>query len=474
MAYIGQSPSSTLLSTFNETFSGDGSQVQFTLSRAVGRASDLEVFIGSTQQMPTTHYSASSTTLLFVTAPAAGANNITVIYRAGALQTVQVNAASFSSGTAAAPTVNATTATTTGIFWPSATDLGLSANGSLRLKLNSTAASTSTSTGAAVVSGGLGVSGNAHVGGNTIITSGTAASSFSTGALIVTGGAGISGSVYVNDDLVVAGDFTVNGTFTTTAADSLAITDPFVFLASTNAGDSLDQGFIGKFVDGATTTRYHGLFRDVTDGEYKLFTNLTNQPTTVVDTANASFAFANLTVNSIETDFISYATTSTGIKSLANILPNANATFNLGSSALRWNFIHGVATSAQYADLAENYRADADYGPGTVMVFGGRCEITASDSDMDTRIAGVVSTNPAHLMNGDLDGEHVTALALIGRVPTKVVGHTRKGDLMVSTNDGRARRVDRDEEVSMGSVIGKALENFPGPEGVIEIVVGRT
>lgn len=470
MAYIGQSPSSTLLSTFSETFSGDGSTLQFTLARSVGRASDLEVFIGNTQQMPTAAYSASGTALLFVSAPSSGTNNITVIYRAGALQTLNVNAAAFNGGSAAAPTVNATSASTTGIYWPSATDLGLTANGSLRVRVNSTAASTSTSTGAAVVSGGLGVSGNAYVGGNARITSGTAANSISTGALVVTGGVGISGAAYIGDDLTVAGDFTVNGTFTTTASDSLSITDPFVFLASDNAGDALDQGFVGKYVDGGSTTRYHGIFRDITDSQYKLFTNLTALPTTVVDTANASFAYANLVVNSLGTDYLTYATATSGIKSTANILPNANATFNLGSTSLRWNFVYGVATSAQYADLAENYLADAEYEPGTVMVFGGKREITASDSDMDTRVAGVVSTKPAHLMNGDLTGPHVTALALTGRVPTKVYGPVRKGDLMVSTDDGHARS---EIEPTVGSVIGKALENFDGDEGVIEVVVGR-
>ena len=471
MSYIGQAPSSTLLSTFSETFSGNGSTTSFTLSRAVGRASDLEVFIGSTQQMPTAAYSASGTTLLFVSAPTSGTDNITVIYRAGALQTVQVNAAAFSGGSASAPTVNATTASTTGIYWPSSTDLGLAANGSLRLRLNSTAASSSTSTGAAVVSGGLGVSGNAYIGGNAVVSSGTAASSTTTGALVVTGGAGVSGNVYIGANLQVSGSFTVNGTFTTTSSDTLAITDPFIFLASDNAGDAVDSGFVSKYNDG--TARYTGLFRDVTDGQYKLFNNLTAQPSTVVDTANASFAYANLYVNTSAMDFITYTTATAGIKSTANILPNANATYNLGSNALRWNYIYGVATSAQYADLAENYLADDDYESGTVLAFGGKREVRMSDSDMDTRIAGVVSTKPAHLMNGGLEGSHVTPVALMGRVPCKVTGTIRKGDLMVSNGDGRARPVSVEEDPLMGSVIGKALENFDGDDGVIEVVVGR-
>ena len=152
------------------------------------------------------------------------------------------------------------------------------------------------------------------------------------------------------------------------------------------------------------------------------------------------------------------------------LIPGANATYTLGNTGAFWSTIYGTATTALYADLAENYIADADYEPGTVVSFGGTQEVTNTNVDMDPRVAGVVSTNPAHLMNGALEGQHVTALALTGRVPTKIVGSVKKGDLMVSTNNGRAR-----SEINpvMGSVIGKALENFEGNEGVIEVVIGR-
>ena len=88
------------------------------------------------------------------------------------------------------------------------------------------------------------------------------------------------------------GDFTVNGTFTTTGTDSLEVNDPFIFLANANPGDSFDIGTVGQYNDG--TDRYTGLFRDITDGAYKLFSNLTVRPTTVVDTADASFVLADL------------------------------------------------------------------------------------------------------------------------------------------------------------------------------------
>jgi hypothetical protein len=144
---------------------------------------------------------------------------------------------------------------------------------------------------------------------------------------------------------------------------------------------------------------------------------------------------------------------------------------NIGVSALAgFNTVFAKATSAQYADLAENYSADAAYDPGTVLEFGGENEVTLSVTAGSSRIAGVVSTNPAYLMNSMLDTKHTVALALTGRVPTQVTGPVRKGDMMVSAGNGQACA---SATPALGSVIGKALVNFDGSQGIIEIVVGR-
>jgi hypothetical protein len=73
-------------------------------------------------------------------------------------------------------------------------------------------------------------------------------------------------------------------------------------------------------------------------------------------------------------------------------------------------------------------------------------------------------------MNDELVADYVAMVALTGRVPCKVIGPVAKGDMMVSAGNGRARA---EANPRVGSVIGKALENFDGPEGVIEVVVGR-
>ena len=155
----------------------------------------------------------------------------------------------------------------------------------------------------------------------------------------------------------------------------------------------------------------------------------------------------------------------------SNIMPtSANASANIGGATAYFNTVFGKATTAQYADLAELYSADAKYEPGTVLDFGGTNEVTISSVASSTRVAGVVSTNPAHLMNSVLESEHKVAVALQGRVPTLVKGTVRKGDMMVTAGNGFAQAC---ATPAMGTVIGKALENFNGASGTIEVVVGR-
>ena len=149
---------------------------------------------------------------------------------------------------------------------------------------------------------------------------------------------------------------------------------------------------------------------------------------------------------------------------------NGNGIGNIGSSSVYFNTGFLKATTAQYADLAELYVADAIYTPGTVLDFGGANEVTLSSVASSARIAGVVSTNPAHLMNSMLQNNTALPIALQGRVPTSVTGTVRKGDMMVSAGNGFAQACSAP---SMGTVIGKALADFDGVSGTIEIVVGR-
>src|SRR6056300_2068820 len=163
--------------------------------------------------------------------------------------------------------------------------------------------------------------------------------------------------------------------------------------------------------------------------------------------------------------------------SSSGALPDTDNTYDIGSSSLKYANVyattfHGTATEAYYADLAENYLGDADYEPGTVLVFGGDAEVTVCTAKGQTSVAGVVTTNPAHLMNSALEGDHVVGLALQGRVPCKVIGTVKKGDMLVTSAVPGYAIVNNSPGV--GTVIGKAIsEKTDQDRGIVEVVVGK-
>ena len=165
------------------------------------------------------------------------------------------------------------------------------------------------------------------------------------------------------------------------------------------------------------------------------------------------------------------------IFSSTGIVPDTDNTYDIGSATKKYKDIYatlfrGTATESYYADLAENYLADAEYAPGTVIEFGGAAEVTQSTTHGTHRVAGVVSTNPAHLMNSHCEGDNVVAVALQGRVPCKVIGKVAKGDMLVASNVPGYAVVNNTPTV--GSVIGKALgTKLDGDRGTVEVVVGK-
>ena len=162
--------------------------------------------------------------------------------------------------------------------------------------------------------------------------------------------------------------------------------------------------------------------------------------------------------------------TMTGTLISQTMRPSADATYDLGTSSYGYNTVYATATSAQYADVAEIYTADYDYEPGTVLIFGGNKEVTISTFSQDTRVAGVVSTNPAYLMNDKSEG---VAVALLGKVPVKVHGMIEKGDLLTTSGEhsGYAKKA---VDPKTGTIIGKALENHGSAgTGTIFVSVGK-
>ena len=160
------------------------------------------------------------------------------------------------------------------------------------------------------------------------------------------------------------------------------------------------------------------------------------------------------------------------IVTLASITKSGtNGAGDIGQTGNRFGTVYGTASSALYADLAEYYTADKEYEPGTVLIFGGSAETTTTNIFSDSKLAGVVSTKPAYSMNDGLEGTKA-CIALQGRVPCKVVGVVKKGDML--TTAGIPGHAAKAMDPKVGTIIGKALEDKDYSEaGVIEVAVGR-
>ena len=234
-----------------------------------------------------------------------------------------------------------------------------------------------------------------------------------------------------------------------------------------------DSDITFKVNDGGTTTTVMTI-----DGSTSRIGIGTTTPTaklevigTIKSTSLETSVTGNVTGNLTSTGANSMGTlTMGGTLTSKSIVPDTTLTYDIGTSAAKYNTVYAKATSAQYAYLAEIYESDADYDAGTVVVFGGEKEITISKEGNDIRVAGVISENPAYLMNSGATGLPV---ALMGKVKCKVVGHINKGDMLSShpTHNGVAKKT---HDPQVGEVIGKALEDYDSEEiGTIDIVVGR-
>ena len=205
-----------------------------------------------------------------------------------------------------------------------------------------------------------------------------------------TGNLNTTGNAQFSGNLTISGNLNINGTTTTIDVTQLEVDDPLIYL-NRNAGDnSTNTTDAGVLIERGSSEHHAGMIWQESTDRFKFLTSSSiTSSTTVV---------SNIVLADIEA---------------------ATA--------------HVTATTAQYADLAELYVTDSAYEPGTVVIFGGTEEVTQSITPLDHRIAGVVSGQPAYLMNNEQKGNTV-AVALKGKVPVNVIGPVRKGDLIVSSD----------------------------------------
>ena len=326
------------------------------------------------------------------------------------------------------------------------------------------------------------VNGSLSASGITTLTNSTNAVGGATGALQVTGGA------YIAQDLWVVGNIYA-GNLMSTVANIVTIQDGLIYLDRANTYPyNYSIGMYSHYIGGPANAYVHtALTRQPNDNTWWFISNIAEpSPATgninVYDSNrildNIVAGNVNLTGNVVSAGGVHNALTVNGNLTVASAyaVPSANAGSSLGTSATRWNYIYGVngnflSVNANYADLAEVYTSDQQYPSGTVVVFGGEAEVMQSHSSHDPRIAGVVSTNPAYLMNSEAKGVPV---ALQGRVPCRVLGPVSKGDRVVSSHIAGVAQALDPQQYQPGCIIGKALQSIDSTDiSIIEVVVGR-
>ena len=161
-----------------------------------------------------------------------------------------------------------------------------------------------------------------------------------------------------------------------------------------------------------------------------------------------------------------------GTTALTTQFPTIQAGIQMNSTT-NYKF-RGTATSADYADLAERYAADAEYEAGTVVRLGGTHEITQTLQESDIDVFGIVSDSPGFEMNASAgtDATH-PFVALAGRVPCKVIGKVVKGDRIVSSSTPGTAIAHKGDSPDFRPIIGRALESKDTEDaGTVEVVVG--
>jgi cytoskeletal protein CcmA (bactofilin family) len=285
--------------------------------------------------------------------------------------------------------------------------------------------------------------------GNINIGNVIASGAITSGSLAVSGGAAITGNI---DGTIFKGTtaiFTGNGSFGSITNSGATTLNGSVILGDATADKITLNGQINSHLIPDTTVQYN--LGSSTRYWNDLYVNTINAA------GNMTFAGQLRLTSTSNPSSVSDTNAPLYLDGGAVIEKKLYVGENITSSAnVIGNYFVGTATSAQYADLAEIYSSDADYEPGTVVKLGGSAEVTQTTTFNDPEVFGVVSTNPAYLMNAEAEG---VAVALTGRVPVKVEGRIKKGERLVSGSKPGYAKALMKNEYDMRCIIGRALQD---------------
>lgn len=273
-------------------------------------------------------------------------------------------------------------------------------------------------------------------------------------------------------------DFADNVPTVDNAYDIGSTTNKFANIYATTFNGNLVGDVTGNVtgtVTGTVNTTQASSFQDVSCDDLTVAGNLiVNGTTTTLNVNELEVEDTIITV----ANGVANASAANGAGLEIDLGSNGSSTMTYDSGNDRMVFnkdvqatvFHGEATAARYADLAEKYIADKEYDPGTVVKLGGSAEITETVSQGDKDVFGVISTQPAFLMNAEGDGLPV---AMTGKVPVKVDGPVAKGERLISSNRAGYAQGMGSRGYDSREVIGRALKEHTGTgPGIIMAIVG--
>jgi hypothetical protein len=247
-----------------------------------------------------------------------------------------------------------------------------------------------------------------------------AAGYFSASGGTITGATVVDGSLETTDGLIVGGNLTVNGTTTTVNAENLAVADNLIYLNDGNTTANIDLGIGGNYNDG--TYAHTGIFRDATDGRWKVFDSYTPEldAATDIDTSHASFSLANMQADTFYGSLSGNATsadTADKWDTARTITLGGDLSGNVsidGTSNVTLTATVNANSVALGTDTTGDYAGAVAAGNGVVVtgVAGEGTTFTVAHADTSSQGSLTALTGANVVSDVDLDTYgHVTGLA---------------------------------------------------------------
>ena len=272
--------------------------------------------------------------------------------------------------------------------------------------------------------------------------------------IMVNRGAENNAAIYWNE-----GDDVFKAVLTSSGSDATAITDTSTATIVANiTGDT--SGSSGSCTGNAATATALASARNIGgvsfDGTGNIDLPGVNTAGSQDTSGTAAIGTSVTVVANNTTDETVYLTFVDGTTGTQGIETDSGLSYNPST-----NVLSTTASSAQYADVAERFEADAPMAEGAVVEIGGTDEITEATAELSDNVFGVISTRPAYAMNaGAGNNDSHPFVAMTGRTPVRVTGLVEKGQRLVSsTIKGTARAVATGETITPFHVIGRALES---------------